>query len=152
MQYSVKIAMKLAGSILLLGSFSTQAEPIQPTLKFYEGKYATQDLVCSIVAKNETINFKKDTYNCENDEASSLVLSQIPFGTVITIYDDPNSSTNDDYTVITVEEDIVENYTVGDFEMNDFNGNVSVEYFRKNGLKGKVSSVKIQMPEDTAEE
>ncbi len=38
MQYYVEMAMKLAGSVLFLSSFSSLAEPIKPTLKFYQGK------------------------------------------------------------------------------------------------------------------
>ena len=47
------------------------------------------------------INFK-DSDQCDNDEVRSGILIVAEYGTVITLYDSPDGSKDDDYTVIKV--------------------------------------------------
>jgi len=111
---------------------------------FYEGNNGSQNLVCTLKVKMDRINFKNDSYGCDNDEARSLVLSYVKAGTRITIYDSPDAKTNDDYTVITVKRSIPY-YRVNSFQGNINDDYVKATYHRKNGLDGKVSYVKIDI-------
>ena len=117
---------------------------LDPTILLYEGNGATQDIVCVFPATHSTstkkVNFKKSS-NCDNDEARSAELSQVPAGTKITVYDSPDMKTNDDYTVITVLNDIFDSVIIYSFERTYSDYHVRVSYHRVNGLDGKVSSI-----------
>ena len=116
---------------------------LDPMIVLYEGNGATQDIVCAFPATHSTqkVNFKKSSNDCENDEARSAELSQVPAGTKITVYDSPDMKTNDDFTVITVLNDIVDSLIIYSFEKSYSNYYVHVTYHRDNGLDGKVSSI-----------
>ncbi|WGV98279.1 hypothetical protein QF117_05320 [Vibrio sp. YMD68] len=147
MKYISKQVMLITCSTIL--TLNANAS-IVPEFVFYEGSQATQHTVCNLVVLpgvHETVNFKKDDYGCDNDEARSLTLRDVPEGTSIRIYDDPKLSTNDDYIVIKVKEDIFTDYIIGSFEQSYSDESVSVTYYEDNGLNGKVSSVRIVVPE-----
>ena len=68
-----------------------------------EGNDGSQDEVCIIYFhKNQQVNFKKDVISCENDEARSAIIEGAEFGTKITVFDNPDGKTDDDFTIITV--------------------------------------------------
>lgn len=120
------------------GTFTTV-----PKLTFYEGNNGTQNVVCTVSAKYSAgINFKKDKLGCDNDEARSVVLRDIPKGTVFTVYDSPDGKTNDDYTRVEAKR-FIPRATVGTFERSYQNSDVKVTFYRDNGLNGKVSRVNI---------
>ncbi|MCC2525571.1 hypothetical protein [Vibrio coralliilyticus] len=130
-------------------AFNTYAVTV-PEFEFHEGVQGSQNTVCnlSVLPGNvESINFKNDSYGCDNDEAKSLTLRDVPEGTLIKVYDSPKLATDDDYIVITVLQNIYEDYNVGSFEQTYEDETVKVVYHEDNGLAGKVSAVRIMVPE-----
>lgn len=77
-----------------------------------------------------------------NDEARSAKLLNVRVGAVITVYDSPDGSTNDDFCVIRVKKSSPE-YTVATFERSYDDEYVSVSFARNNGLDGKVSRIRV---------
>ncbi|MGC9460323.1 hypothetical protein [Vibrio genomosp. F10] len=147
MKYNHKLAMFL--TCLTIFTFRANATMV-PEFEFHEGTQGKQDTVCNLTVlpgNVESINFKKDDYGCDNDKAKSLTLRDVPEGTVIKIYDDPKLSSGDDYLVITVTEDIFDSYIIGNFEQSYIDETVNVYYSEDNGLNGKVSAVRIVVPE-----
>jgi Metallo-peptidase family M12 len=119
----------------------TAATSLQGVLSFYEGNLGTQNKVCDLNTLAQTVRFKSHAA-CDNDEARSLVLTQVPPGTRIEVYDNPDCRANDDWTAIEVKRAIFRK-TIGSFERNLDDADVKVTYQRDNGLDGKVSCVKI---------
>ena len=119
----------------------TTAGALQGILSFYEGNLGTQNKVCDLNTLAQTVRFKSHDA-CDNDEARSLVLTQVPPGTRIEVYDNPDCQANDDWTAIEVKRAIFRK-TIGSFERSLDDPDVKVTYRRDNGLDGKVSCVKI---------
>lgn len=138
----VAIILCLLLSTLILPGCSAESEEADPPptngpqLIFYEGNNATQDKVCSIPAETDTWHFKN--HSGWNDEARSLVLQDVPSGTVIRIADDPNGATDDDYTDIYVKTQ-GHSVIIPSFEQSYEDDYVKVKYHSDNGLDGKVS-------------
>ncbi|ATB30016.1 hypothetical protein MEBOL_003471 [Melittangium boletus DSM 14713] len=110
----------------------------------YEGGSASQNIVCTLPLTSSTfVNFKNDGYGCDNDEARSAKILEAKAGTTITVYDDPNGGTGDDYTSIRVKKNIQSPRVVGSFESSFSDEYLEVTFKRKNGLNGKVSSARI---------
>jgi len=110
-----------------------------PLIVFYEGNGASQNIVCTLShSHGESLNFKKSG-DCDNDEARSVKLIEVPADSEIKVYDNPDGSTGDDYTVIKVLSDITGRYIVHSFERSYSDSYVTVQFHRHNGLDGKVS-------------
>jgi len=110
-----------------------------PLIVFYEGNGASQNIVCTLSHPHgESLNFKKSG-DCDNDEARSVKLIEVPADSEIKVYDNPDGSTGDDYTVIKVRSDITGGYIVHSFERSYSDSYVAVQFHRHNGLDGKVS-------------
>lgn len=88
----------------------------------------------------------KEQANCHNDDARSLRILSAREGTVITLYDSPGRSTGDDYLVIRVVQPILSPVVVPDLERDLETAFLSVRYYRRNGLNGKVSAAKVAVP------
>ncbi len=120
----------------------------QGGIYLWEGHGAdrTQDTVCVIPNGTQTLLLPE--MGCENDEAQSLSLSGIAKGTRITVFDSPHASTDDDYATVDVKRDIgiSEHVIVHEFERTLETDDYRVNYFKYNGLNGKVSRVEIQVP------
>ena len=111
-------------------------------IRFMEGKNGTQNQKGQCTDDpGQNINFKK-TDGFTNDDACSVILSNVRAGAVIKIYDDPEGKTTDDWMEITVKKQ-VQQYIVGDFQTNIDDGVVTATYFPNNGLNGKVSCVTV---------
>lgn len=97
-------------------------------------------------SKSATWDLKDSGAPVTNDEAAACILMDVPEGTIITLYDDPDGSTSDDYTTITVTENIYQ-YTMLSFEGSP-NGPIPVNivYHKHNGLNGKVSRIQVEAP------
>lgn len=72
------------------GTAATKVDP--PTVRFYEAKWGTEANICTISilepGKQLTVRFKDN--DCDNDEADSMKLHNMPPGSIITVYDDPD--------------------------------------------------------------
>lgn len=93
-----------------------------------------------------------DMYKCENDEARSMFLCCIKKGTRISLYDDPNLRTDDDWVEITIEEDMKDQcLLIPSFQYTGtISSKISMDYHSVsdeddiNALDGKVSSFLIE--------
>lgn len=139
-----------------------------PAIRFYEGKKATDTNVCTIggLKPDEHLTVKfgagNNNYGCDNDEAKSMKLQNMPAGTVIKVYDSPDYGDHDDWqktTVIQSRPGI--NVVAPTFEtewpkpqeyseatpINDaFKWATTLALHYDNGLNGKVSCVKVDLP------
>ena len=111
---------------------------------FYEGNDGTQDLVCELAMVDRSENFK-DHGECDNDEARSMRLSQVPAGTVIRIYNDPDCQPIDDWAMIWVIQDL-DDKLIDSFEENVTDDDLVLQFFPFGGLDGKVSCIDFDLP------
>lgn len=119
----------------------------------YEGNDGRENIVCTINIdyvnrNNDEINFKKDSIGCDNDETRSMKITKALNGTKITLWDNPDGKTNDDWVEIEIIANINRSITIGSYERNvNDNPLYKVTYHRDNGLDGKVSRIKIEPPQ-----
>lgn len=115
--------------------------PSGPTVDLYEGNDGSQNLVCSLSATTlRTLTLP--SAGCDNDEARSMVLRDLPAGRVIRVFDSPEGNRDDDWTEIVVKTAAAA-YTIPTFERSYEDGTVRVHYRRQNGLDGKVSRLEL---------
>ena len=139
-----------------------------PEIRFYEGKYADESNICTIdnlkLDDHLTVKFGagNNVYDCENDEAKSMKLVRIPPGTIIKVYDSPDCGDDDDWQKTTVVAskpriDVVVPtfetewpkpvpYSDEIAESDAFRWATTLALHYDNGLNGKISCVKIDMP------
>jgi hypothetical protein len=108
------------------------AESSGPLVELYEGNAARQNIVCTLDAsRNQTVNFA--AYPCDNDEARSLRLYDMPAGRVIRLFDSPDGKHEDDWIEIEILRPIAQ-YTLSTFERSVRDSSLRATYFRNNGL------------------
>lgn len=138
----------------------THAQPVND-LVFYEGDGCSQDIVFTYNSRVDADDNCKSGGACkgDNDEARSLRIGKtVRVGTRIILFDSPGGDTDDDFVTIDVlDPDFLrpEGYCLVSFEQTfsnpDINSGIQTDYFRKNGLNGKVSRVRItSVPEGGA--
>ena len=117
-------------------------------VELYEGNDATQDILCMIaVNQDKSLRFDdpivdgKD-YKCNNDEARSALLHDVPAGKVLRFYDHPFRSESDDWVEVIVKRAVARKY-ISSFERSFEDADVRVSYHRNNGLDGKVSAAVV---------
>lgn len=110
------------------------------------GNSGTQRVSCTIGLTQSGFWNLKDESNCHNDDARSINLMAPKKGTVITVYDSPSGSKSDDYMVIRIKKDLDKVWNVSSFEGTVGVDELDVTYHRVNGLDGKVSSVRVEVP------
>ena len=97
------------------------------------------------VKKQEMTN----TYDCNNDEARQIEVCRAKAGTKIAVFDDPkHRGSKDDWAEITVIRDMDGHCEAfADLEGSYDFGNkyIKLDFKRKNGLSGKVSSFTVEM-------
>ena len=146
------IEVRRSADDLTIGRWQSNSVSIrfgtQGSILLYEGNRGTQSLLCNIryEGHSRTINLKKDNLGCENDEARSLVLQNMPAGTSIFVYDSPSCSRQaDDATQIRVKRNI-DSYVVNTFERSYEDRLVDVNYLTSGNLDGKVSCIQLVAP------
>ena len=113
-----------------------------PTADLYEGGGGSQNLVCSVeVGRNQRIDFTRHS-QCDNDEARSLRLYDVPAGRALLLFDSPSGSREDDWIAIRTKRPILDK-RISSFERSFEDDDVAVTFFRNNGLNGKVSRLEI---------
>jgi hypothetical protein len=139
-----------------------------PAIRFYEGKSATEKNVCTIgdlkPDDHLTVNFGagNNPYGCDNDEAQSMKLQNMPAGTIIKVYDSPDCGDDDDWQRTTVVQsrigiDVVvptfetewpnpQAYSEATPIIDAFKWATTLTLHYDNSLNGKVSCVKIDLP------
>lgn len=131
-----------------------------PTIRFYEGWNASQENICTVSIDRIPFYAMTDVkaWGCDNDEAKSMKLRNLPAGSVIELYDDPGCGDHDDWVKITVlkarpgADDLI----VGGFEgtgtwegsgpePNSYRSEFHPDAGR-HALHGKVSCARIDIP------
>jgi hypothetical protein len=116
----------------------------QGGMVMYEGKNASQDVVCGVPGQHaRAINFKQnDGLGCENDEASSAKIVDAKAGMRFVVFDNEDGKTTDDWTEIDVLTDRA-SITINSFATSYSNSDVRVTAHPNNGIDGKVSRVEV---------
>eukprot|EP01084_Bolivina_argentea_P314552 544839_1 len=140
------ITLHILAILFLINEIHVYAQG-QGQVILYEGDGASQSIVCTLWLYDREINFKSsNNYGCENDETRSLRIMDARAGTKITLWDNPDGKTDDDFYVIDVLRDITSPQTVENYETNMETHYIRGRYIRDNGLNGKVSRIKITVP------
>lgn len=113
-------------------------------VSFYKKNSAKGNKVCDLGLSKLTLNFTKSK-QCDNDRARSMVLTNAPAGTSITVYDSPDCKTNDDYATVYVRRNLAR-VRVDSFQTSFESADLQVFYYKKNGLDERVSCVRINVP------
>lgn len=115
---------------------------------WFEGSNGTQNVVREDpidTTQESRIELNLKNHKGDNDEIRSAVLEDVPINTKITVYDNPDGKTNDDWAFVTVKK-YKKRIQINDFEQSVDNPDYRLEYHRKNGLNGKISRIKIEAP------
>jgi phosphatidylserine/phosphatidylglycerophosphate/cardiolipin synthase-like enzyme len=118
-------------------------------VEVYEGNSGTGDVICAIgVNRNKNLEGFSDPllgsqYKCDNDEASSILLHDVPAGKVFRFYDDPVRRYQEDDWVEIITNRAVSRKYINTFQQSFSDADVRVIYHRDNGLDGKVSSAEV---------
>jgi phosphatidylserine/phosphatidylglycerophosphate/cardiolipin synthase-like enzyme len=116
--------------------------------ELYEGNSGTQDVVCPLfLNRNKSLRFSDPwtgtDFPCNNDEARSILLHDVPAGKVLRFYDDGGRGyQEDDWTEIVVKRPVARKY-VDTFEQSFEDDDVRVIFHRDDGLDGKISSAEV---------
>lgn len=115
----------------------------EPLALFYEGNSGKQNIVKVIsLSKNSNIKLSKS----ENDEARSVILYNVPDGQLLSVYDSPNASEQDDWSEIYIKKSLTK-AVIDSFNHNIENENYEIHSHPNNGLDGKISYIKISIKE-----
>lgn len=128
-------------------------------IKFWEGNGCDQTYLGSVSVgdceegshcvpwgKDKAWNLKNEDDWIPNDEARSCSLLDVPAGTVIKLYDNPDGHTENDWAQITVNRRTTNDLCVPSFE-HDFSDEwYTLKYHKQNGLQGKVSRIEVSVP------
>lgn len=114
----------------------------KPTVVFYDNTNLGGNLLCAIEIGNSTIiNFIEQEF-CDNDDAESISIHNIPQGTIIKLYDDVNGSEQDDVLTIFAKTDIV-SANINTLESFFENENIKIIYEGVDGLNSAVSLMEV---------
>lgn len=151
-QYTPSFRYLYSGGNGLAGKVShIKVEPVatphgEAAVILTRGNGGTQRISCTIgLTRSGFWNIQKEPH-CHNDDARSVNLMAARKGTVITLYDSPSGSTGDDYTKIRVKQDLVKVWNISTLEESGENDQIAVEHRHVNGLDGKVSAVRVELP------
>ncbi len=121
---------------------ATNLEELNPKIVFYRKNNLDGYPMCTIALDPSVghVDFTESNV-CENDEARSAALYEIPAGTVMRVFDNSDGNTNDDFIVITALQDIMYR-EIGTFESEeDFaSSELTIVFCCGGNLDGKVSS------------
>jgi len=121
-------------------------------IALYEDTSCRGDVVTTYILKNRpTVNALCDTgKHCpKNDVVSSMMIyPTTPKHMTIRLYDDPDADMHDDWTRIHIgDTNLSEPFCIKGFEHQtserEAEKNITVTYYEKNGINGKVSHIKI---------
>ncbi|MBB3226307.1 hypothetical protein FHW69_000897 [Luteibacter sp. Sphag1AF] len=121
----------------------------QGGIVLYKGRDATGTPVCGVPGRMATgISMKSsDRRGCENDQARSATVTNVPAGTEFTVFDSPQASTKDDYAVVRVLRDL-DNRTaiIPSFNRSLRTEDIELTVHYRNGLDGSISYVTVVPP------
>lgn len=123
MSWNERLLCLIAASTVLAGCATPSLSHRQgvgtndlPTIRLYEGRGGREENIC--VIEILAVPFHSFEKVCKNDEAMSMKLHNMPPGTVITVYDDPECGDHDDWqrTTVTSSRPGADDILIGDFE------------------------------------
>jgi len=121
--------------------YKSVESPTGAVIDFYDNDFLGPligNLICSVEIKNGiVINFDINE-ECKNDDAESVILYDIPVGTIIKLYDDSNASEQDDMLTIFAKTDL-KMFEINNLESSSENENIKITYDAVDGLNKKVS-------------
>jgi len=123
-----------------------------PVVRYFEGNWGSQDTFCPDQITIPVSGYWRTQHRiCKNDEARSLRVENLPQGSEIEVYDNPDCNVGDDWAKITTNRSSLapgNSYiTVNSFEENGNWENYKIDYHYQDGnLDGKVSCVKYSIP------
>ena len=130
--------------------FSYAAALTQGGFYFYEANRANADQdTVGVLPAGANYNFKLPARGCENDEIRSVKLRGVEKGTRIMLFDSKSGSTRDDFVIIDVKKTIglnTQEVVIDSLEKSSDSEFVRVTSAYKNGLDGKVSTIRITKP------
>lgn len=115
-----------------------------PLVTLKEGNDGRQNTVCTLaVGQAQQVRFPGHP-ECDDDEARSMILSQVPANTTFLLFDSASRNLDDDWVAIRTKRAIADR-TIGSFERNVSDADVEMVYHRNNGLDGKVSRFEVSL-------
>ncbi|MGV3520505.1 M12 family metallo-peptidase [Luteitalea sp.] len=132
---------RLNETALTVAGFRTPGSRVS----LYEGTGGTQHHVCVVpLEATAAVEFtgSSDRYFCDNDEARSLRLYDVPAGKALRLFDSPDGNPQDDWLEIVTTQRITEK-TIPSLETSFTDKDVAVTYHRNDGLAGKVSRLEV---------
>jgi|GEM_PF-6443910 len=117
-------------------------ESSEPIIVFYDNTNQGGNLICSLEVENETVINFQNFDQCQDDDAESMSIQNIPAGTIIKLYDDVNGSEQDDVLTIFALVDVV-SANINTLEASFETENIRVIYEGVNGLNSAVSLMEV---------
>jgi hypothetical protein len=114
-------------------------------IRFYDKDWATGHNFCTVAIDKVPYTSTGSFFGCTKDEARSAKLQNLPPGTKIALYDDPDCGDSDDYAVITITK-YMDNIIVPGFKTEVTYSDWQIRVHYENGLMGKVSCAEVDVP------
>jgi len=109
-----------------------------PVVEIFDGADESRDFVCGLALdSNRRIDLTAER-KCGGASEHAFTLHDVPAGQVIRFFDSPNGSRDDDWIEIVPKRHIAARHFES-FEQNVDDAEVTVTYFRRDGLDGDVS-------------
>lgn len=113
-----------------------------PLATLKEGNNGTQNTVCTIgVGQAQIVHFPGHP-DCNEDEARSMILTDVPANITLLLFDNPDRRLDDDWVAIRTKR-AIQSKTIGSFERSISDNDIEMVYQRNNGLDGKVSRLEV---------
>jgi phosphatidylserine/phosphatidylglycerophosphate/cardiolipin synthase-like enzyme len=131
-----------AGSITQQVFDADRKTSICSLVELYENENAQGEFQCVVPLTLRLNVHADDKYDCEQDEARSLLLQQAKAGTVIRLFNDGQQDRSEAWSEITIKRDVAAAVISG-FEKPVDNEKYGLVVKRSGELTGKVSSMQI---------
>lgn len=123
----------------LFDAAPTRARPGSfPLVEIFEGADETRDFVCGLALDSDRRIDLTAAHECGGASEQAFTLRDVPAGQVIRFFDSPDGSRDDDWIEIVPKRHIAVR-RFESFEQNIDDAEVTVTYFRRDGLDGEVS-------------
>ncbi|HYH95032.1 reprolysin-like metallopeptidase [Hyalangium sp.] len=120
------------------------SEASGPLVDLYESADGLQNLLCSVTASQPSSIDFSGPGDCDEDEAESVKLYDMPAGRVVRLFDSPGGSRQDDWVEIRVKRAFGEKL-IGTLEGSFEDDDVRVVFHRNNELNGQVSRLEVAL-------
>ncbi len=106
-RYALALLFGMTAMLSSCGTMqSSHRSPTEPKaiahIRFYDKDWAAGHNFCTVAINSLPYVYSGGFFGCTKDEARSAKLQDLPAGTRIVLYDDPDCGDSDDYAIITV--------------------------------------------------